>query len=79
MQSPISSAANSGVSTMPPEKLKPSSTGTLPGTGKKMPRLVRNTPGSGCSASRGAGRTSAITVYQKKSWTSSGELRMNST
>ena len=44
-----------------------------------MPRLERNTPGSGDSASRGPGRPSVITAYQKKSCTSSGTLRMNST
>src|SRR5438309_2020660 len=63
----------------PPLKLKPSRTGALPGSGKKIPRLERNTPGSGCSACGGGGSVSVIRAYQKNSCTSSGTLRMNST
>ena len=48
-------------------------------TGSAMPRLLRNTAGSGESAWRGPGRLSEMTVYQKKSCTSSGTLRSVST
>src|SRR3972149_4339265 len=70
----MSNAANSGVRAAPPAKLNPSSAGELENVGKNMPRLDRNTPGSGSSASRGGGSPPAITAYQKKSCTNSGPL-----
>src|SRR5256885_10884651 len=67
---PANSAANSGVIASPPLKLKPSRTGALPGSGKKIPRLERNTPGSGCSACGGGGSVSVIRAYRSEEHTS---------
>ena len=63
---------------MPPVKLNPCSTGVLQGVGNTMPRLERNTPANGFSASRGPGRFSTMTAYQKNSCTISGMLRITS-